>query len=240
MIYIKDAVSGFRQMWALRTSRETHMLSYDDCLGFCELTPEEIAAIARHEHLPEILALELGAHLCTTPQGKESLKRMILDDIDEARERGDMKAAARLELVLQHFVETCLHRPSPAEHHRPADGVGKAMATPDALSSGDTLELRIHALGFDATVAPWVRRRVEAYLTAMLRHFGLDYARLQSRFRLELLAAETRCAACRETTRCRRFLASAAAGDTPKGFCPNRSLFREFERRNELTRQHRP
>ena len=116
------------------------MLSYDDCLGFCELTPEEIAAIARHEHLPEILALELGAHLCTTPQGKETLKRMILDDIEEARERGDMKAAARLELVLQHFVETCLDRPSPAEHHRPADGVGKAMATPDALSSGDTLD----------------------------------------------------------------------------------------------------
>ena len=111
------------------------------------------------------------------------------------------------------------------------------MAAPDALSSGDTLELRIHALGFDATVAPWVRRRVEAYLTAMLRHFGLDYARLQSRFRLELLAAETRCAACRETTRCRRFLAGAAAGDTPQGFCPNASLFHEFERRDEFAGQ---
>jgi hypothetical protein len=61
------------------------MLSYGDCLGFCELTPEEIAAIARHEHLPEILALELGAHLCTTPEGKETLKRMVLDDIEDAR-----------------------------------------------------------------------------------------------------------------------------------------------------------
>ena len=83
------------------------MLSCDDCLGFCELTPEEIAAIARHEHLPEIVALELGAHLCTTPEGKETLKRMILDDIEDAREQGDMKAATRLELALRHFVETC-------------------------------------------------------------------------------------------------------------------------------------
>jgi hypothetical protein len=63
----------------------TQMLSYDDCLGFCDLTPEEIAAIARHEHLPEILALELGAHLCTTPEGKGVLKRMIRDDIKGAR-----------------------------------------------------------------------------------------------------------------------------------------------------------
>ena len=207
------------------------MLSYDDCLGFCELTPEEIAAIARHEHLPEIVALELGAHLCTTPEGKETLKRMILDDIEDAREQGDMKAAARLELVLQHFVETCLDRPSPAELDRPTDDVGEAMATPDATPPGDTLEQRIHALGFDVTAAPWVRRRMEAYLTAMLHHFGLDYAHLQDRFRLELLAAETRCAACRETARCRRFLAGVASGDTPQQFCPNASLFYEVERR---------
>jgi hypothetical protein len=176
------------------------MLSYDDCLGFCELTPEEIAAIARHEHLPEILALELGAHLCTTSDGKETLRRMILDDIEDARERGDMNAAGRLELVLQHFVETFLDRPSPAERDLPTANSGEAMAPSYDSPPGDTLEQRILALGFDATAAPWVRRRLEAYLTAMLRNYGLDYTRLQSRFRLELLTAETRCAACEETT----------------------------------------
>ncbi len=30
------------------------MLTFDDCLALCELTEEEIDAIAEHEHLPEI------------------------------------------------------------------------------------------------------------------------------------------------------------------------------------------
>jgi hypothetical protein len=36
------------------------MLSYSDCVGLSELTPEEIAVIAQHEHLPDIVALEMG------------------------------------------------------------------------------------------------------------------------------------------------------------------------------------
>ena len=34
------------------------MLTFDDCLGLCELSEEEIRAIAEHEHLPEIVALD--------------------------------------------------------------------------------------------------------------------------------------------------------------------------------------
>jgi hypothetical protein len=103
------------------------------------------------------------------------------------------------------------------------------MTTPGAALVGDTLEKRIGALGFDAAVVPWVRRRVDAFLTAMLREFGLDRARLGESARLELLAAETRCAACREIGWCRRFLADAAA-DTPDAFCPNARLFEELRR----------
>lgn len=36
------------------------MLSYQDCLAFCGLEEEEIAAIAQHEHIPIIVAAELG------------------------------------------------------------------------------------------------------------------------------------------------------------------------------------
>jgi hypothetical protein len=133
---------------------------------------------------------------------------------------------------LQHFVETYPDRPSPA-------GLDRDTAAPERSPPGDKLEQRIQALGFDAAAAPWVRQRVDAYLTAMLHHFGLDYARLQGRFRLELLAAETRCAACRETTRCRRFLAGAAAGDTPPEFCPNASAFDELARRDRSRERRR-
>lgn len=112
------------------------------------------------------------------------------------------------------------------------------MDTPEAGRVGDRFEQRIGALGFDAAVVPWVRDRVNAFMTAMLRDFGLDRARLGERARLELLAAETRCAACREVGRCRRFLAGAA-DDTPQAFCPNARLFRELTRPRRFPRRPR-
>ena len=39
------------------------MITFDDCLAFCELTEDEIDAIAEHEHLPETVALEMGSYL---------------------------------------------------------------------------------------------------------------------------------------------------------------------------------
>ncbi len=82
------------------------MLSYEDCVGLCELTEEEIAAIAAHEHIPSICAAELGNYLLHTPDGIPKLKKMIRDDIEEARARKDWLASGKLMLVLQHFIET--------------------------------------------------------------------------------------------------------------------------------------
>jgi hypothetical protein len=36
------------------------MLSLEDCLALCELTEEEVLAIAQHEHIPEIAARARG------------------------------------------------------------------------------------------------------------------------------------------------------------------------------------
>jgi hypothetical protein len=82
------------------------MLTFEDCLGLCELTEDEVDAIVEHEHLPELLALELGNYLIHTASGERRVSRMILEDIEEARQRGDLKHAAKLKLVLAHFVET--------------------------------------------------------------------------------------------------------------------------------------
>lgn len=80
------------------------MLTWSDCLGLCELTEEEIAAIAQHEHLPQLAALELGEYLMEH-QGAPVVSRMILDDIAEAEAKGDKFEALKLKLVLKHFVE---------------------------------------------------------------------------------------------------------------------------------------
>jgi len=80
------------------------MLTYEDCLEFSGLSEEEVAAIAEHEHLPDILAVELGNYLVQSVDGQPMIRRIILDDIRDAREHGHRERARRLELVLSHFI----------------------------------------------------------------------------------------------------------------------------------------
>ena len=79
------------------------MLTFEDCLGMSELTEEEILAIAEHEHIPELAALEMGNYLVHAPDGEKRIKRIILDDIAAARNAGDAHRATALKLVLRHF-----------------------------------------------------------------------------------------------------------------------------------------
>ena len=81
------------------------MLTYEDCLGLCELTEDEIRAIAEHEHLPEIVALELGNSLIRGPDGELLVSRMLIEDIRAAQQRGDLVHAAKLKHTLRHFIE---------------------------------------------------------------------------------------------------------------------------------------
>ncbi|MBK8338487.1 MAG: hypothetical protein IPL03_18850 [Sterolibacteriaceae bacterium] len=82
------------------------MLTIQDCIELSELTEDEILAIAEHEHVPEMVAVEMGNYMVHTPEGEKRIKRMIVDDIEAARGRGDLKHAATLRLALKHFVET--------------------------------------------------------------------------------------------------------------------------------------
>lgn len=91
------------------------MLTLEDCIGLSELDEEEILAIAEHEHIPEMAAVEMGNYLCHTPEGERRIRRMIVDDIRAARERGDTHHVAVLKTVLKHYV---------AEHH-PGHAGGK-------------------------------------------------------------------------------------------------------------------
>lgn len=88
------------------------MLTYQDCVGLSELTEAEIRAIGEHEHIPEIVAAELGAYLVTTPDGENRIRRIILDDIEQAESRKDLKRSLELKAVLLHFMEQ--HPANPA------------------------------------------------------------------------------------------------------------------------------
>ncbi|NIA70146.1 hypothetical protein HBA54_16185 [Pelagibius litoralis] len=82
------------------------MLTLEDCIALSELNEDEIAAISEHEHIPEIVAAEYGNYLLHRPDGVPVLKRIILEDIAAAEQRGDLKHALQLRLVLRHFVRS--------------------------------------------------------------------------------------------------------------------------------------
>jgi hypothetical protein len=69
------------------------LLTLQDCIELSELTEEEILAIAEHENIPEMVAVELGNYLVHTPSGEKRIKRMIVDDIAHAKETGNLKHA---------------------------------------------------------------------------------------------------------------------------------------------------
>ena len=81
------------------------MLTFEDCVAFSELTQEEIEAIAEHEHITEMAALEMGNYLVQTPAGEKRIKAMIADDIRNATAMHNVKHAATLKLVLKHYLE---------------------------------------------------------------------------------------------------------------------------------------
>lgn len=81
------------------------MLTLQDCIEMSDLSEEEILAIAEHEHLPEMVALELGNYLVHTASGEKRIRRMICDDLEEARAKGDQQRIGLLRMVLKHYVE---------------------------------------------------------------------------------------------------------------------------------------
>ena len=82
------------------------MISLEDCIALCGLTEEEIAAIAEHEHIPDLAALTVGQYLLHQEQGPEQIRQMIVDDLRAALRAGDKEHAGELFSALRHLVET--------------------------------------------------------------------------------------------------------------------------------------
>ena len=91
------------------------MLTLEDCIALCELSEEEVLAIAEHEHIPEIAAVELGNYLVHTPEGERCIKVMIREDIAAAAARGDRNRELALRLLIRNFI---LQHPRCEERHR--------------------------------------------------------------------------------------------------------------------------
>lgn len=79
------------------------MLCLDDCIELSDLDQDEVSAIAEHEHVPAIVAVEIGCELLKSDAGVARLHSMILDDIETALEHGRKEHACELALAYRHL-----------------------------------------------------------------------------------------------------------------------------------------
>ncbi len=79
------------------------MLSLKDCLDFCDLECREIEAIAEHEHVPLMLAIEMGNQLMGSDDGLRQVHQMMREDIEHALQEGHMEHASELTATYLHF-----------------------------------------------------------------------------------------------------------------------------------------
>ncbi|MGY6411384.1 MAG: hypothetical protein ACXIUV_10230 [Alkalilacustris sp.] len=80
------------------------MISLDDIEDMTCLTRAEIAAIAEHEHMPEVTASALGEYLMHIHKGPQQVQAMICEDIRDALHRDDLPHARELFATLKAFV----------------------------------------------------------------------------------------------------------------------------------------
>ena len=80
------------------------MIDLEACIAMCGLEHEEVAAICEHEHICEAQAAALASYLLHQAHGAERIGTMIIEDIHDARNHGEVKHAAELAAVLRHFV----------------------------------------------------------------------------------------------------------------------------------------
>lgn len=79
------------------------MLTFDDLCAMCDLTEEEIEAIAAHEGVSMVIAAEIGESLLRDEAGRVRIYRMICDDIREAERRGRTARLGRYRIALRQF-----------------------------------------------------------------------------------------------------------------------------------------
>ena len=80
------------------------MITFEDCIALCGLSREEVQAIAEHEHIPEVVAAGLAEVLLLQKHGAETVRHMIVEDIQAANGRGDTRRACELFVCLRHFI----------------------------------------------------------------------------------------------------------------------------------------
>lgn len=83
------------------------MLTPEEIIDMTDLTPEEVAAVAEHEHVSEMcVAAALADYLMRQSDGPQAIRRMIREDMRDAVRAGNAVHARELYATLKHFMAT--------------------------------------------------------------------------------------------------------------------------------------
>jgi hypothetical protein len=83
------------------------MITPEEVVDMTDLTPDEVAAIAEHEHVSEICAAAaLADYLMRQGDGARTIRQMIREDMRDALRAGNPAHARELYATLRHFVAT--------------------------------------------------------------------------------------------------------------------------------------
>ena len=79
------------------------MLCLQDCIDMSDLPQEAIDAIAEHEHVPDIVAAELGCNLLQSHQGLCLIRQYLQDDMRQAAQCGNADKLSHLRQATRDF-----------------------------------------------------------------------------------------------------------------------------------------
>ena len=83
------------------------MITPEEIVDMTDLTPDEVAAVAEHEHVSEICAAAaLADYLMHQEGGPRRIRRMIGEDMRDALRSGNLVHARELYATLRHFLAT--------------------------------------------------------------------------------------------------------------------------------------
>lgn len=79
------------------------MISIKDCIDYSDLTEDEVAAIAEHEHLPYACAAQLACCLAQSQEGTELLRCLLKDAVCDAESCGHREALRQAQVAFEQF-----------------------------------------------------------------------------------------------------------------------------------------
>lgn len=79
------------------------MLTFEDCVELSELPEDVIQAIALHDHIPMMIALEMGVKMLHSPAGLRHIRQCILEDLNHYRQKGNNHCCQHYAQILDRF-----------------------------------------------------------------------------------------------------------------------------------------